>query len=725
MNKRSLASLALFLCCGSVLAVIGYWMLFTTFMVYDDEGYVLISLRNYIVHGGLYDQVYSQYGPFFYHFYDALQRVLPLEYDNASGRWITLVNWLATAGASSLLAWRYTRSTIHALFALGMTFFFLWVMQREPMHPGSLLTALVALGTVSGFIAIEREHPVPFAIGGALFGVALLLTKINVGVFFITAIGSWMLVNTVRSPASRFSPAWLVALGCVLLPFSLMQSLWSAPWVRVFAMIAATSALSLALVLKQSRRPEHTPSTWGWLLGVGAALAFFIGLLTWLRGTSVMALIDGVILEPLKHPGVFPLLVVWNDASVPIAIGSFVLALWFHLGKKRPPAAFTVIAGLRFFILAGFLLSGHPSMGDFGLLYGMPLIWLLVTPLNNGEITNLNRARLWAGWVLVFQSLHAYPVAGSQINFGTCLFPATLTMGVYEALVYFKALLPSFARRLTITTGALLLIPLAWMTATVGKTSSINYHERQPLGLRGIERIRLSEGFTDTLRIITGNLQLHANTVFGFPGLYSMNLWAGKPTPTLANAPHWFTLLTPTQQEAIIDRLKADPDACIVVQRDVIDFLKTNGYRTGSLLTDYLGQEFSTVLKLDGYALCFHKQRSIQPINIVKITQIGSGPRLLLTGIVPAHAQQIARVELRNYEMAPLVIQTIEPGPTIKFTTTTISPGDPSFASIPSEGLVRFTAEFTGAFNSLNPHNAFVILKADDGHELSRMRFAH
>ena len=35
-------------------------------MAYDDEGYVLVSLKNYSAHGGLYASVYSQYGPFFY-----------------------------------------------------------------------------------------------------------------------------------------------------------------------------------------------------------------------------------------------------------------------------------------------------------------------------------------------------------------------------------------------------------------------------------------------------------------------------------------------------------------------------------------------------------------------------------------------------------------------------------------------------------------------------------
>ena len=65
MSKRGLQVLA-GVVLAAALAIAGYWLLFTTFMVYDDEGYVLLSLKNFAAHGALYDKVYTQYGPFFY-----------------------------------------------------------------------------------------------------------------------------------------------------------------------------------------------------------------------------------------------------------------------------------------------------------------------------------------------------------------------------------------------------------------------------------------------------------------------------------------------------------------------------------------------------------------------------------------------------------------------------------------------------------------------------------
>lgn len=716
LNKRSLGALALLLGSGVVLAVIGRWLLFTTFMIYDDEGYVLYSLRNYVAHGDLYARVYSQYGPFFYNLYDTIQRVLPLEYDNVSGRWITLVNWLAAAGAGGLLAWRYSRSTVYTLFTLGMTFFCLWVMKSEPMHPGSLLTALVAIGAVAGAIAIEREKPVAFAVGAALVGVALVLTKINVGVFFLVAAGGWLLVNTAIGKDRKLA-SWLVALGCAALPFLLMRSLWEATWVRTFALIVTTSSLGLVLVLHRSRRDEHDVRTWGWFVGCGAAWTLAIGALTCLRGTGVTDLIHGVILGPLKHPGVYSLPMTWRPASAPLAVGSFAFALWFYTRNTRPAWVPTLIAALRFGILGWFLLSGQVLMGRFCELYGLPLLWLLVTPLQPGEISARDRARIWVAWVLVFQSLHAYPVAGSQVNWGTGLFPAVLAMGVYEAAAYFQAMRPAWRRWLVPGVGALLLIPLGWITFTVGKTCHARFYESAPLGLHGAEEVRMAEDFTDTLQIITRNLQLHAGTLFSFPGLYSMNIWTGKPTPTLANATHWFTLLSPQEQQAIIDRLEADPKACVIVQRMVVDFLEINGFSTKCALRDYLMREFTPALKLDGYAIWIHKQRTIAPVDIVSIQQIGPGPRLRMEGVVPVGTQPIGRIELRNYMTEPRVIQDIAlPAANMVLTTTPVD-------AAPS--LVRFSLEFTAAFNHLNPHEAFVVLKSADGRELARLRFAH
>ena len=48
-----------------LLAMTAHAKMFTGFSAYDDEGYMLTALKSYVNHGHLYDQVFTQYGPFY------------------------------------------------------------------------------------------------------------------------------------------------------------------------------------------------------------------------------------------------------------------------------------------------------------------------------------------------------------------------------------------------------------------------------------------------------------------------------------------------------------------------------------------------------------------------------------------------------------------------------------------------------------------------------------
>src|SRR5882757_9062437 len=123
------------LLCSVVLAVslaaVGYWMLFSNFAVYDDEGYILISAREYFAHGGLYETVYSQYGPAFYVFLDLIQHALGSPISHTVARLLTLTAWLGTGTACALIVWRHTAAIGLALFTLAATFLYLYFVIDE------------------------------------------------------------------------------------------------------------------------------------------------------------------------------------------------------------------------------------------------------------------------------------------------------------------------------------------------------------------------------------------------------------------------------------------------------------------------------------------------------------------------------------------------------------------------------------------------------------------
>src|SRR4051812_7693943 len=143
MLRRPGTALA-FLIVTAGLGALGFWLLFSNFATYDDEGYILLSAREYLAHGRLYDGVYSQYGPAFYVFTEIVQRIAgPV--DHTLARLLTLAFWLGAAGSCAALVLRQTDSRRLALFTLSATFLYLYFLPDEPFHPGGLIVFVLAL----------------------------------------------------------------------------------------------------------------------------------------------------------------------------------------------------------------------------------------------------------------------------------------------------------------------------------------------------------------------------------------------------------------------------------------------------------------------------------------------------------------------------------------------------------------------------------------------------
>ncbi len=717
MIKRTLSWTAL-LALAITLAVAGSWLLFTYFMVYDDEGYVLLSLKNFSLHGGLYDRVYSQYGPFPYLLYDALHRALGFAFTNTAGRWITLVNWFGTAAACALLVGRQTRSFLWTAFTLAGVFTYLWVMVHEPIHPGSLLSLLVALGVWLGAEAWDRSQFTRFAVVTALAGAALAFTKINVGVFFLGATFAWLAVNTAPARAAR-PLTWLVALGCAVLPFGLMHALLGEPWVRLFALVFVCAALGALLAARAVARPVITRQSWTVFAGVLLGAVAVLAALTLLRGTSVHGLIAGMVLEPLKHPGVYFYPVHWERGAQILALVSVGFAGWSVRASWLPRASWrTGIAIARVLVTAIFLCTPLQllpvSLAGWATSYGLSLAWLFVVPLRAAE--EGAPARAWVALMLVFQVLHAYPVAGTQVNWGTYLWVPLLALGMHDAVPLLRTLLGRWARPALGAGAVITAIATVVMTGQLAKIGWSRYEGNPPLAIPGAENLRLDPDSTYVMRILNENLRAHADMLFSLPGLYSANLWTDLPTPTLANATHWFSLLSESQQQEIIDRLDHAPRAALLVERDVLDYLNRTGFTTSrGALHEWLMANFAPVFSLDGYEFWLRRGRQIAPLSTGRLVPSGpNGHELTLTFAAPARA--VARIDLSDYNFPDQPMAIFSGSYPV-----TIEPIDLSGAPTGPTQSARWPLTFTGVarvrlnFSKLNApiaiNHALVVLR--------------
>lgn len=641
---------------AAALATAGTWLLFTTFKVYDDEGYVLYSLKNYAEHGRLYDAVYSQYGPFFFAFYDALHRVLGFAWTNTNGRLITMVHWILTAAFSAAIIWRVTRSVTATAFTYLSVFAILWVMINEPIHPGGPIGCFVSLAALVGVLR-DPSRSVAGAVMLGAIGAALALTKINVGAFMLFSTATWIVL---RQDARAWRLGGLVlTLWLLLLPWILMNRMLGEPAVRQFAAINNLAVLAWVVVTvrTQDKSGGGLRPALAFLAGA-AGLTVLVALVTLARGTTLDGLLRGVLLDPLNQPNIYSFAVQWQPKALYVNLAALALAFWAARRPDSRAVTHTVIlarcAACLVFAMSILQIGIFRSPAHFIISYGVGLAALCAFPLRRDEPGR--RESLLRGWlaaVLLLQSLHAYPVAGSQLYWATFLWVPLLVLAMRDAVLAWPA-----AWRTPVWILPLVGMTSAWalagyMTYRLVDVGRSTWQIGERLELAGAEGIRPADNTAFGLRIMAENAKAHGDLLYSLPGLYSFNLWTGLPTPTLDNATQWFLSLSEERQAAIRERLRNDPRPVLIVQLDTLAFLVERGFRVRGALGAYLGTEFQKVFEVDGYAFWVRKGRTVAPLSTGRASAGSSANRTRLELVLASPAQPIARIELAQLGTVP------------------------------------------------------------------------
>ncbi len=612
------------------LASIGYGMLFSNFATYDDEGYILISARQYFAHGKLYEGVYSQYGPAFYCLMDFLQHLLgPV--DHTFARWLTLVLWLGTAICCGGIVWRQTTSRALTFFTIPAVFLYLYFITDEPFHPGSLVFFLLAasLWIATELIAAGKCSQVAIVTGAV--GAILLLTKINAGAFYVIAVAAWAAGHAASDPLRRLS-APLLAVIAGSFAFVLMLTLIREPWVQTYLVIFGCGLTGLLIATHRS--DALIP---GKFVGNFAAAGLLAGLAVlasiWLRGTSLSGIVDGVLLGPLRHPGNYSYPVDWRPGSLLVASVSLVIACGLPWLKRTcSPASIDLIMVLLRALIALGLAIGVAvliQLRAVGAIFSFvaPLVWILILPLSSTPNGNRSRAAATlVAWVLLLQFLHAYPVGGAQESWGTFLFIPLVAIGLGDVrlwLLAHPASLPLKRWGWRVAGAALVTIALAKTGGTAWWVQR-DFQARTALNLPGAMPIRLPPLSAAAYRILALNAVAHSDTLFSLPGMFSFNLWTELPTPTDKNTTLWFSLLNETEQREIVARLEASPRAGIIVQNSLVELMQANRIPMKGVLWDYLHQHFVVAFKLEGFAFWTKAGRTITPLNVASRRQLKS-----------------------------------------------------------------------------------------------------
>jgi hypothetical protein len=604
-------------------------------LAFDDEGYLLVMFREWVRGGRLYDDVYSQYGPFHTLAFGLPLRLFHLQLTFTVGRLIAMALYVAVTVLLAIATLALTSSIWSALLVQVVSFIMLWVLGIAPMHPGAALMFLLSAALANVAVLRPRCPKVSDWLTGVILA-GVVLTKINIGIILGTAI---LYTGASSWPADRrrrwllpIAELALVAMGPVLLLSSVPAirdrgvDMTSRPyptelvWWSVAYVVAAVDLI----ILSRLQEPHWQEGASQISLGRVAAGLAVTGTLTvgtiLVDGTSVSALVTNVLIRPHGITQALVLLPRMTSGTLPVVIVLSALVFCGRMFVDAPASerSRTLSGTLRIAAAGLTIVNAVPSVAGYmsslgftlpGGSYGyIPLTALVVLPrIGRRQATEVN-ARRFLGALAVGHTLHAFPVNGTQ---GVFSLVYAAVGGVVILDDGWKELNEAALDRGRVTgqrvlgaiSVAALLAVLIWSGAGLFRAFVDQYRSGEPLGLPGTAGIRVPPAAGSVIRRRTAELALCSEFV-SLPGLNSYYVLTGHPPPTGYNTVLWPSLLNDAEQGAIVRVLREAPDpVCFLVESG--DFLAANGRlrSTKRPLERYLDQNFTTRDRGPGYEL--------------------------------------------------------------------------------------------------------------------------
>jgi hypothetical protein len=598
--------------------LIAHPRMFTGFASYDDEGYMLTALKGFVRHGALYDDVFTQYGPFYYEAWGGLFSLFGIAVTHDAGRTLTMIVWVLSSLVLGVSAMRMTGSLVLGLMTQLLVFTAIGTLTNEPMHPGGIICLLLAAIVAISCGVRERFSPGAFSLLGAAIA-ALILVKINVGGFALAAV---TLASALTYPALS-ERRWLrpiVEMGFVAIPVVLMAGKFGEAWARHYAAHVAIAALAVVIVLRARSTAKRPNEELVWMLGGLILVGLAVCLAIVGAGTSVGGLIDGVIRQPLRQADAFTIpLQLSNQTHFLdlIALGGAV-GYWYGARGQRQPQTgegwHAAIAVLSLLVGVEIALSviGKALPFEATAAPGYPLsllafAWVALIPVQGEASGTASFARLLLPLLAVLQVLHAFPVAGSQT-----LWSAFLLVPVGAICIGNGA--RGLARRVTGRRERRGLALAGFATAAVLVAFVVNttlreplhdsraaYDALVPLDLPGTS-VRLNPSEVSLYKRVTAAIDANCSSFVMLPGMDSFYLWTEQEPPTGYTATGWPTLFDDAHQRRVISNTRSIRGLCLLRNIPLAEGWSAGKIPPGPLVR-YLNRGFRPLVKIGDYEL--------------------------------------------------------------------------------------------------------------------------
>ena len=697
----------------------GYFQVFSIFPPYDDEGYLMMTVKQFTNGGVLYDEVYTQYGPAYYFYQWLLHALSGLPVTHDVTRLTTLIVWTLTAMLCGIFTFRLTRSTIFSAVSYILTFLILFRTVYEPGHPQELcgfLIVLILILLTGG--ESEQSSYVRLSILAAVLA-CLCLIKINLGIF--VGLGSAIALLTF-SGGNRWQRIALYALTAlaVTLPFIIFGKYFSVGWLKLCVLIAVMIISAIINGSLRRRKVEIFAKHYFLMTAVFCATTFLIVLFVLLKGTSLDALLQGVLLQHLKFGGDF-----FQTAPIQryaIFGGILVLASAAMLAYFRRKYVSTSViilnllkTGFGFFVILCSLLGYTKFTNTFLLLsFATPLLWLLTVDSSSDEMSQKNKlAKTALIYIAVLLPLQIFPIAGTQMAYASFLMSIVGVLCLSEGLASLKNSLPQKFDtpylRIGLTSVSAVLLVFLCTHRFYGNYAV--YYQQIPVKFYGATRVRLPEKDAALYTFLVENLKSECDNFISMPGIYSLNFWTQIEPPTTFNATAWMTLIDESRQRTIIEELKNRPRVCAVYHPQ----LTQNGLRNRSLeslpLAGYVLNDFVTNGEVNQYR--FMTARDVSG-DLVYAAKIVPNQQNLIVFTLPKQSEwAIARIQLFDPEQRQIIADSRETSTSVfdrEGKSITFPLEVSRETAVPQQSSVRFIS-----LNSINlPQRENLVLRLFD-----------
>ena len=528
---------------------------------YDDEGFLLLSLKQFLDGYKLYDEVFTFYGPFYYGWQAFLFRIAGLAVSHDAVRLFSVIPWTVVPLLAAWMVYRFCGSIAVAAMTHITVLFGLDFFKYEPGQPQEICIVLFVL-LAAVLSRIGRGHAT--AIVAGLLVAMLTLSKVNAGACAALAVGLTLLLRAPPGMVRNVLLTCLVA-AAALAPAVLMLP-FHGTWVRQW-LFAATATIAGAIIVSlRTQRLAPIPLR----DCVLAATAFLAGL----AAIATPFLYWGTTLKRMAHMLIvrvsggmqFVVPAGFNWLSMLSCIASLFVAVAYALnrGGRWPTAG---IVAIRWMFGVFVLSAGLDLQAEIVFLYASPWIWLVGIGDLRGNKTGDSRTGICL--LAAIHTLWAFPVI-PHAGFVSILLMIAAAICVGDTLPDLQRRLGSSGFARAATAAVVLLVLAGHLYKLRGAQSS--YLSMVPLDLPGARTVRVSPYHYQLYHWAADGIQRNCGGFITMPAMNSLYFWTRQNSPTRSNLTDWVGGYSDAEQQQMTADFARVARPCVVSCPSVVEF---------------------------------------------------------------------------------------------------------------------------------------------------------